>query len=63
MAPLASLKLQRGVWFGILAVGLTLMTYMIVVESALGALPLLLVLLGLGGCCVSHYRLRKRGAR
>ena len=44
----------------VLAIGLALMTFMIVVESEPGALPLLLVLLGAGGYFVAWRRGRTR---
>jgi hypothetical protein len=59
MANIKTLKVQARISLGVLAIGLVLMTYMITVESAPGALPLFLVLLGGGGYGVSRYRLRR----
>ncbi len=60
MEKIKKLKIQARLSLGVLVVGLVLMTYMITVESAPGALPLFLVLIGSGGYFISRYRLGKQ---
>ncbi len=59
MANINRLKTQVRLSLGILVVGLVLMTYMITVESEPGALPLLLVIVGIAAYFISRYRLGK----
>ena len=46
----------------ILVIGLVLMAYMITVESEPGAIPILLVILGIGWYFVTRFRIRSHHA-
>ena len=60
MATTKKLKVMGRISLGVLALGIVLMAYMIIVESAPGALPLLLVAAGSGAYLISRYRLAKQ---
>ncbi len=62
MATINNLKVLARLSLGILVVGIALITYMITVEGELGALPLLLVVVGAIGYCTTRYRLGKQSA-
>lgn len=60
MAKIEKLKALVRISLSVLMVGIMLMTYMITVESELGALPLLLVFVGIAGYLTGRYRLGKQ---
>lgn len=62
MAKIAKLEVCSRISLFVLVLGIALMTYMISVEGELGALPLLLVFVGMAGYLVTRYRLSKRRA-
>ena len=58
MAATATLTLLRRISITVLAIGLTLLIYMVTVESEPGAIPLLMILVGAGGYFLTRARLR-----
>ncbi|HMT52084.1 MAG TPA: hypothetical protein PKC06_02435 [Saprospiraceae bacterium] len=57
------LKNHRLISIIILVLGLTLITFMIIVEGELGALPLFLLILGITWYAFTHYQIRKHMRR
>ncbi len=58
--PHASLKVHAGLSVVLIAIGFALLVMMIVVESEPGALPLLMLFVGIGWYVVTRLRLRAR---
>ena len=62
-APRDSLRLQSLLALVLIAVGLLLVAFMVVTEDEPGALPLLLVLLGIGWFALTRWRARRDARR
>lgn len=60
--PNAALRVQTGLSVVLIVLGFALMVMMIVVENEPGALPLLMLLVGIGWYVVTRLRLRARRA-
>ena len=63
MANSKRMQVQGRLSLGVLVVGFLLLVYMITVEDEPGALPLLLIVAGSAGYCISRYRLGKQTGR
>ena len=60
LKQLKQLKLLMRLSLGLLALGIALLGFMVTMEGELGALPLLLVIVGVVATMVSRYRLGRQ---